>query len=75
MVSAGGHCEQFRHGQGRPLFDVVCSAFSLPTATSPTIQGAVKNGSEETAVVLDVGVFVLSQLPEGIPVSPQARLQ
>ena len=28
---AGSHCEQFWHGQGRPLFDVVHPAFPLPT--------------------------------------------
>ena len=28
--SAGGPCEQFWHGQGCPLFDVVHPAFPLP---------------------------------------------
>ena len=29
FFSAEGPCEQFRHGQGRPLFDVVHPAFPL----------------------------------------------
>ena len=34
--SAGDHCEQFWHGQGCPLFDVVHRAFPLPTTAWPT---------------------------------------
>ena len=32
---AGGHREQFWHGQGRPVFHVVRPAFPLPTTASP----------------------------------------
>ena len=44
VFSVGGPWEQFWHGQGCPLFDVVHPAFSLPTTASPTLQGALKNG-------------------------------
>ena len=48
--SAGGHREQFWHGQGRSLSDVVCPAFSLPATASPTLQGALKDGFGEAVV-------------------------
>ena len=41
---AGGRCEQFRHGQGCPLFYVVHLAFPTTTTESPTLQNAPKNG-------------------------------
>ena len=53
FFSAGGPGEQFWHGQGRPLFDVVHPAFHLPTTASPTLQGALGDGFGE-AVVADV---------------------
>ena len=31
VFSAGGRCDQFWHGQGCPLFDVVHPVFPLPT--------------------------------------------
>ena len=37
VVSAEGHCGQFLHGQGCPLFDAVLPAFPLPTTASPTL--------------------------------------
>ena len=40
--TAGGHCEQFWHGQGCPIFDFVPPAFPLPTIALPTLQGALK---------------------------------
>ena len=43
VFSAGGPCEQFWHGQIRPLFDVVTQAFPLPTTASRTLQGALKD--------------------------------
>ena len=52
--SAGGPCEQFRHGQGCPLFDVVHPAFPLPTTASPTLQGAMKDGFGEAVVACDM---------------------
>ena len=48
--SAGGLCEQFWHGQGCPIFDCVQPAFPLPTSTSPTLQGVLKNCFGETVV-------------------------
>ena len=51
---AGGAHEQFWHGQGCPLFDLVHSAFSLLTTASPTIQGALKDVSEEAVMVRDM---------------------
>ena len=38
VFSSRGGCEQFWHRQGRPPFDVVHRAFSLPTTVSPTLQ-------------------------------------
>ena len=43
VFSAGGPCEQFRHGQGCSLFVVVHPAFPLPTTASPTLQYALKD--------------------------------
>ena len=37
---AEGPREQFRNGQGRPLFDVVRPAFLLQTAELPALQRA-----------------------------------
>ena len=55
VFSLGGHREQLRNGQGRPLFDVVRPGFLLPTAGSPTLQGAL--------MVLDgFGKMVLERL-------------
>ena len=51
VFSAGGPCEQFWHGQGCPLFDVVHPAFPLPITVSPTLQGALKDGFGEVVVV------------------------
>ena len=42
--SAGGHRDQFWRRQGRPLLDVVHSAFALPTTVLPTLRGAPKDG-------------------------------
>ena len=52
VFSAGGHHEQFLHGQGHPLFDVVCPAVPLPTSALPTLQGALKDGFGEAVVML-----------------------
>ena len=38
FLGGGSHREQFWHRQGRPPFDVVHRAFSLPTTVSPTLQ-------------------------------------
>lgn len=43
-----GYRKQFQHRQGHPLSDIVHSAFPLPTAVLPTIQGALKGGFGET---------------------------
>ena len=42
--SSGGPREQFWHGQGCPLSDVVHPAFPLQTMALPTPQGALKDG-------------------------------
>ena len=47
-------CEQFWHGQGCPLFDVVHQAFLLPTTASPTLQGALKDGFGEAVMARDM---------------------
>ena len=49
MFSAGGHCEQFWHGQGCAVSDVH-PAFSVPTTASPTLQGALTDGFGEAVV-------------------------
>ena len=54
VFSAGGPCEQFWHGQGCPLFDVVYVAFRLPTLASPTLHDALKNGLGEAVVACDM---------------------
>ena len=54
VFSAQGPCEQFWHGQGCPLFDVVHPAFSLPTRASPTLQGTMKNDFGEAVVAGDM---------------------
>ena len=42
-------------GMGRcPLFDVVHTAFSLPTTASPTVQGALKDGFGKAVVEVDM---------------------
>ena len=46
--------EQFWHGQGCPLFDVVYPAFPLPTMVSPTLQGALKGGFGEAVEACDM---------------------
>ena len=46
--------EQFWHGQGCPLFDIVRGAFLLPTTASSTLQGTLKDGFREVAVVCDM---------------------
>ena len=46
--------EQFWHGQGCPLFDVVHPAFPLPTTASPTLQGVLKDGFGEAVVACDM---------------------
>ena len=50
LFSAGGYREQFWNEQGCPLFDVVHPAFPLPNTASPTLQGALKDGSGEVVV-------------------------
>ena len=49
-----GPCEQFWHGQGCPLFDVVHPAFPLPTKALPTLEGALKDGFGEAVVTCDM---------------------
>ena len=48
--SAVGLCEQFWHGQECSLFDVIRTAFPLPTTALPTLQGAPKDGFGEAVV-------------------------
>ena len=55
FFSAGSSCEQFWHGQGCPLFDVVHPVLSLPTTASSTLQGALKDGFGEAVVGCERG--------------------
>ena len=52
--SAAGRCEQFRHGHGCPLFDVVHPEFPLPTTASLTLLDALKDGFGEAVVAHDM---------------------
>ena len=54
VFSAEGPCEQFWHGQGCPLFDVVHPAFPLPTMALPTLQGALKDSFGEVVMACDM---------------------
>ena len=69
VFSAGGHCEQFWHGEGCPLFDVVHTAFPLPTTVSPTLQHALKDGFGKAVHTMQVSLSW--RLPEAVPVGPQ----
>ena len=55
VFPAGGQREQLWHRQGCPPFDLVHPAFSLPTTTSPTLQGdpGPKYGFGQTVVECD----------------------
>ena len=53
QLSAGGPCEQFWHGQGCPLFDVVCPTLPVLATASPTLQDALKDGFREAVVAFD----------------------
>ena len=54
VFSVEGPSEQFWHGQGCPLFDVVFPAFPLPIAVSPNLQDALKDGFGEAVVTCDM---------------------
>ena len=54
VLSASGHCEQFWHGQGCPLSDVVHPALPLPNTATPSLQGAPKDGFGEAVVACDM---------------------
>ena len=64
----------FLRGQGYPLFDVVHSAFPLPTSASPALQGAPKDSFADAVVACHartMQVSVSGQLPEEVPVDPK----
>ena len=67
VFTASGPCEQVWHGQGCPLFDVVCPEFPLPTTASPTLQSTLKDGVGETVVACD--------MPEHRDAKPQGKLR
>ena len=52
--SERSHREQFWCGWGRPVFDVVYSAFRLTVKALPTVQDALKDGFGEAVVARDV---------------------
>ena len=52
--SSEGPCEQYWHGQGCPVFDVVHPAFPLLTTALPTFQGALKDGFAEAVMMCDM---------------------
>ena len=53
VISAGSRCEQFWHGQGRRLFDIVRSAFLPLVEASATLQGVLKDGFGEVVEACD----------------------
>ena len=73
--TGGGPCEQFWHGLGCPLFDVVHPASPQPTPASPILQGALKDGfwrgCRGVWHARTMQVSVSWQLPEEVPVDPQ----
>ena len=73
--SAGGHWEQFWHGQECPLLDAVHPVSPLPTTALPTLQGALKDGFGEAVTGVrharTMQVSVSGQLPEEAPEDPQ----
>ena len=54
--SAGGHCEQFWHGKGCPLFDAVHPPFPLLTTALPFLPGALKYCFGEAFVACSIPV-------------------
>ena len=60
VLPAGSHCEEFGHGQERPLFDAVHPALPLPTMVSSPPQGALRNDCGEAVVACDVPMKRLS---------------
>ena len=50
VFSTGDPCDQFWHGQGCPLFDVVYPAFPLPPTVLPTLQGSLEDGFGENSL-------------------------
>ena len=48
-----GACEQFWHGQGCPVVDVVHPVFPLLITASPTLPDALKDGFGEAVVACD----------------------
>ena len=75
VCSAGSHREQFWHGQGCPLFDVVHPAFPFPTTASPTFQSALKDDFGEAVLAYVICPShagpVFRRLPDEVPVDPQ----
>ena len=49
VFSAGGPCEQFWHGHGCPLFDVVHPAFPLPISVRPLCSDTYTQTSKVSA--------------------------
>ena len=54
LFCSGGYRQQFRHGQVCSIFQVVRSAFPLPTKASPILQSVLKDGFGEAVVTLDM---------------------
>ena len=75
VVSADCPCEQFWHGQGCQLFDVVHPALPLLTTALPTLQGAqwFWRGCRVVWHAQTMQASVSWQLPEEVPVDPQGR--
>ena len=77
---AGGPCQQLWHGLGCPLFDVVRSAFPLPTTASPTLKGALKDGFGEVVVASDIpepcnrtGICLINCQQQDLPLNARSR--
>ena len=53
---AGGHCEQFLHGQECPLFEIVHPAFLLLTMAFPALQCTLKDGFGKAVLAYDIPI-------------------
>ena len=75
VFSAGGYCEEFCRGQGRPVFHVSHPAFPLLTAESPTLHSALRDGFGEAVVASHMPEACefpsLGKLPEEVPLGSQ----
>ena len=74
VFSTGGPCEQFRHGQEWPLFDVVHPAFPLLTISNPPCKVPWRTVLERLSwhvICQNHESFCPLTVAKGVPVDPQ----